>query len=83
MKFEEVIKPTPILFGEDARIFEEEIANPKPASKEEIEAAKRVYEIVKATGKFPHFVKENGHWRFDFVPLKVTTIIRLRAPTAT
>lgn len=46
------IKETPVLKGKDARRFAEQIAHAKPESKEEREAAKRVYEKLKQTPSF-------------------------------
>lgn len=46
------IKETPVLRGKEARRFEKEIANPKPVSKEEIEAARVAYEKFKAVATF-------------------------------
>lgn len=47
------IKETPTLYGEDARRFEQLIANPKPASREEKERMMRNYEAIKAIATFP------------------------------
>ena len=38
------IKETPVLTGKDAKRFAEKMANPRPVTKEEVEAAKKVYE---------------------------------------
>lgn len=46
------IKETPILMGKDARRFVEKMANLKPESKEEKEAAKKVYLKFKAIASF-------------------------------
>lgn len=40
------IKETPILFGEDARRFEERMKNPPKASQEEKDRIKRNYDMV-------------------------------------
>lgn len=42
------ISPTPVVSGKDAVRFAERLANPKSASKEEIERARLIYEAVKA-----------------------------------
>ena len=42
------IKETPVITGKDAKRFAEKMAHLKPESKEEKEAAKRVYEKFKA-----------------------------------
>lgn len=47
------IKETPTLYGEDARRFEQMIANPKPASREEKERIMRTYESMKLVASFP------------------------------
>ncbi len=46
------IKETPIVTGKDAKRFAEKMANPKPESKEERDAAKKVYEKFKAIASF-------------------------------
>lgn len=46
------IKETPVLTGKDAKRFAEKMANLKPESKEEKEAAKKVYEKFKAIASF-------------------------------
>jgi hypothetical protein len=46
------IKETPVLTGKDAKTFAEKMANIKPESKEEIEAAKKVYDKFKAIASF-------------------------------
>ena len=46
------IKETPVLTGKDAKHFSEKIANIKPASKEEKEAAKNAFEKFKAIASF-------------------------------
>ncbi len=46
------IKETPVLTGKDAKRFAESIANPKPESKEEKDAARQVYEKFKAIASF-------------------------------
>ena len=40
------IKETPILFGNDARRFEEQMKNPRKLTKEERGRRKRNYELV-------------------------------------
>ena len=47
------IKEPPTLYGEDARRFEQMIANPKPASREESARIMRTYEAMKAIATFP------------------------------
>lgn len=47
------IKDTPTLYGEDARRFEQMIANPKPISKEVCERMIRNYKAIKAIATFP------------------------------
>lgn len=46
------IKETPIITGKDAKRFTQKMANLKPESKEEKEAAKKVYEKFKAIASF-------------------------------
>ena len=46
------IKETPVITGKDAKRFAEKMALLKPESKEEKEAAKRVYEKFKAIAAF-------------------------------
>ena len=46
------IKETPVLTGKDAKRFAEKMANPRPVTKEEVEAAKNVYEKFKAIASF-------------------------------
>lgn len=46
------IKETPVLTGKDAQRFSGKIANIKPESKEEKEAAKKVFEKFKAIASF-------------------------------
>jgi len=41
-----LIKPTPVLTGEDAQRFAKAIENPKPVLKEEYLRAKKTYEAV-------------------------------------
>jgi hypothetical protein len=41
------IKETPVLYGEDARRFEERMKHPKPVSQEKIERMNKAYEIFK------------------------------------
>ena len=45
------IKETPVVTGKDAKRFAEKIAHLKPESKEEREAAKKVYAKFKAQWK--------------------------------
>lgn len=40
------IRETPILFGEDARRFEERMKHPRKVSKEERERRRKNYELV-------------------------------------
>lgn len=40
------IRETPILFGEDARRFEEKMRTPRKVSKEERERRRKNYELV-------------------------------------
>lgn len=47
------IKETPALTGEDARLFEERMANVGRASSKEIEEARRAYEAFKSISTFP------------------------------
>lgn len=47
---ENKIKSTPILYGEDARRFEEALENPKPVSREEIERAYESYKHFRRMG---------------------------------
>lgn len=44
---ENKIKSTPILYGEDAKRFEEALENPKPVSKEEIERMLNTYKTIR------------------------------------
>ena len=46
------IKETPVVNRKDAKRFAEKMANLKPESKEEKEAAKKVYEKFKAIASF-------------------------------
>lgn len=46
------IKETPVLTGKDAERFAEKMKNIKPETKEEKEAAKKVYEKFKAIASF-------------------------------
>ncbi len=46
------IKETPVITGEDAERFLEDIKNPIPESPEEIAKAKEVYEQFKAIARF-------------------------------
>jgi len=47
------IKETPTLYGEDARIFEQKVANPKPVSREDVLAAQNAYDEFMSIAKFP------------------------------
>ena len=47
------IAETPILFGEDARRFEREIANPKKISAKERQEMNAAYELFKSRATFP------------------------------
>ncbi|PWJ54981.1 hypothetical protein SAMN05720766_101107 [Fibrobacter sp. UWH9] len=47
------IKETPTLYGEDARVFEQKIANPKPVTKEDVLAARNAYDKFMSIAKFP------------------------------
>ena len=47
------IADTPILFGEDARRFEQEIAIPRTMSEEERRKMNEAYEWFKARATFP------------------------------
>ncbi len=40
------IRETPVLFGKDARLFEERMKNPRKVSKAERERVKKNYELV-------------------------------------
>ena len=46
------IKETPTLYGKDARIFEQKIANPKPVSTEDVLAAQEAYNRLMSIAKF-------------------------------
>ena len=46
------IKETPTLYGKDARIFEQKIANPKPVSREDVLAAQEAYNRLMSIAKF-------------------------------
>lgn len=46
------IKETPTLYGEDARIFAEKVAHPRPVSPEEVLRAERAYEQIMSIAKF-------------------------------
>ena len=46
------IKETPLRTGKAANRFAEKMANPRPVTKEEVEAAKKVYEKFKAIASF-------------------------------
>ena len=59
------IKETPVVTGKDAKRFAEKMAHLKPESKEEKEAAKKVYEKFKAIAAFT-FWYEHGSWRLLF-----------------
>ena len=45
-EMERQIRETPILFGEDARRFEEKMKSPRKVSKEERERRRKNYELV-------------------------------------
>jgi len=47
------IKPTPILYGEDAIRFEMRMKNVKPMPKREREEQRRAYELFKSRATFP------------------------------
>lgn len=53
------IKETPTLYGEDARVFEQKIANPKPVTKEDVLAARNAYDKFMSIAKFPF---NNGYF---------------------
>jgi hypothetical protein len=42
------IKPTPVLYGEDAARFEKRMQNPPKLSKKEKEEQRKAYELVKS-----------------------------------
>ena len=46
------IKETPTLYGKDARVFEQKIANPKPISREDVLAAQEAYNRIISIAKF-------------------------------
>lgn len=46
------IKETPILYGEDARRFEELMKHPRKVSKEELERRQKNVEYFKSIAKF-------------------------------
>lgn len=46
------IKETPILYGEDARRFEELMKHPRKVSKEELERREKDYEYFMSIAKF-------------------------------
>jgi len=46
------IKETPILYGEDARRFEELMKHPRKVSQEELERRKKDYEYFKSIAEF-------------------------------
>ncbi|MCD8297712.1 MAG: hypothetical protein LUC88_09090 [Prevotella sp.] len=46
------IKETPVITGKDAERFEEKMKHLVPASKEEIENGRKLYEYFKAKGSF-------------------------------
>ncbi len=46
------IKETPILYGEDARRFEELMKHPRKVSQEELERREKDYEYFKSISKF-------------------------------
>lgn len=47
------IKETPVLRGKDAEIFAKRLANPKPVSAADREAAQKAYEAFKSISTFP------------------------------
>jgi hypothetical protein len=47
------IAETPIITGDDARRFDEAMANLKPASRKEIKAQKKDYDWFKSIASFP------------------------------
>ncbi|MDR2964055.1 MAG: hypothetical protein LBU90_10555 [Bacteroidales bacterium] len=47
------IKETPTLYGEEARRFEREIANPKKISAKERREMDAAYELIKSRATFP------------------------------
>ncbi|GHU81111.1 hypothetical protein FACS1894145_8080 [Bacteroidia bacterium] len=47
------IKPTPILYGEDAIRFELKMQNVKPISPEKRKEMREAYELVKSRATFP------------------------------
>jgi len=47
------IKPTPILYGDDALRFEMRMKNVKPMPKREREEQRRAYEFAKSRATFP------------------------------
>ncbi|MCD8297834.1 MAG: hypothetical protein LUC88_09705 [Prevotella sp.] len=46
------IKETPVITGEDAERFLEDIKNPIPENPEKIERGRKIYEYFKAQGAF-------------------------------
>lgn len=46
------IEETPVLTGEDAVRFEEEISHPRPVSPEIIDRGREIYEYFKSKGAF-------------------------------
>lgn len=46
------IKETPTLHGEEARVFAEKVAHPRPVTREEVLRAERVYREVMANADF-------------------------------
>jgi hypothetical protein len=47
------IKESPTLYGKDAHIFEQKIANPKPVWREDVLAAENAYNKFMSIAKFP------------------------------
>ena len=70
------IKETPVVTGKDAKRFAEKMAHLKPESKEEREAAKKVYEKFKA--QYIHFDekhRKNALVRFEIENLATTIYV--------
>ena len=77
------IKETPVVTGKDAKRFAEKIAHLKPESKEEREAAKKVYAKFKAqwhqarliTGELPSICAISENPRYMWYPnsLRITS----------
>lgn len=47
------IKPTPILYGKDAILFEKRMKKVKPMPKREREEQRKAYELFKSRATFP------------------------------